>query len=397
MIMKLISQPGAEEWRIAELNPWMYSDLDSLAAALFMEIRQALPADRRWKETRKKIAAFGEAVSPLGALGALVGVNGQGVLKAAADRIGGDTSATAAKRKVEAALRELNQPILVVMDDLDRLTPAELLLVFKLVRLVGHLPNVHYLLSYDERTLRDVLSRSELFGGKEARAGDFLEKIIQVLRLDLPAFRERDAAALIDDCLAAVLKAYQREWSTTDISRFQGAFFDHLQDRLMTPRSIKRFFAQVDAGLRSVAAEVDMVDYMLVTFLRTMEPGVFSMIKQHRDDLVGATPLLPSSKPADRLKEWREWVAAAGVAEENLEGVLRLLAILFKPVSDALVDRRSLASADADQRRGVGSSDYFDRYVVFSVPEDDLPEAIFVAFNPELLERGATPPPQADR
>ncbi|MCO5974813.1 P-loop NTPase fold protein [Actinoallomurus soli] len=40
-------------------------------------------------------------------------------------------------RAIQAAL-----PVLVVMDDLDRLAPEELLVVFKLIRLVGHLSNV---------------------------------------------------------------------------------------------------------------------------------------------------------------------------------------------------------------------------------------------------------------
>nr|WP_245172935.1 P-loop NTPase fold protein [Streptomyces achromogenes] len=30
-------------WLVAELNPWLYSDLESLTLALFSEIREALP------------------------------------------------------------------------------------------------------------------------------------------------------------------------------------------------------------------------------------------------------------------------------------------------------------------------------------------------------------------
>ena len=51
-----------------------------------------------------------------------------------------------------ADLDGLDQPILVVIDDLDRLQPDELLLVFKLIRLVGRLPSVGYILAFDERT-----------------------------------------------------------------------------------------------------------------------------------------------------------------------------------------------------------------------------------------------------
>jgi energy-coupling factor transporter ATP-binding protein EcfA2 len=126
-------------WSVAELNPWMYSDLESLTLALFSEIRAALPHDSQWSELRRKIGAFGQSISPLGKLTGLLGLDSSDMIKIFADRISGDTSASAAKRTAETALRQAVLPVLVVMDDLDRLTPAELLVVFKLIRLVGHL------------------------------------------------------------------------------------------------------------------------------------------------------------------------------------------------------------------------------------------------------------------
>ncbi|MGW0999595.1 P-loop NTPase fold protein [Streptomyces sp. NPDC002520] len=38
-----------EGWLVAELNPWLYSDLESLPLAQFSEIREALPKRRAWK------------------------------------------------------------------------------------------------------------------------------------------------------------------------------------------------------------------------------------------------------------------------------------------------------------------------------------------------------------
>lgn len=391
MITSLLTQPrsAVEPWLVAELNPWMYADLDSLTAGLFAEIRQSVPRDKRWRETRKQLAAFAQAVSPLGVLSMLAGVNSQPLLESLAKRVAGDTSVSAAKRQVENSLRQLNQPILVVMDDLDRLTPAELLLVFKLVRLVGRLPNVHYLLCYDERTLRDVLSRTELVGGQEARAGDFLEKMVQV-RLDLPAFRERDANILIEQGLEEVLQDHGCSLAPEDVSRFQEAFFGHLQERLTTPRTIKRLFAQMDAGLGTVATEVDLVDFLLVTFLRTLEPGVFTMVKRYRSELTGAAVIWPVQQPLEQRQQvWRDRIARAGTAEEHREGLLKILAVLFPPISTAL--GRHDSARDAQKRRGVGSNDFFDRYTQFSITPDDLHEATVDAAMQQLASGSPGP------
>ncbi|MER6571055.1 P-loop NTPase fold protein [Streptomyces sp. NPDC001093] len=378
MTMDALREESAEteRWLIAEINPWLYPDLESLTSGLFAEIRAALPKDKRWSTARENLGKFAQEVSPLGSLTGLPGVNASGVMKVIGKRIAGETSATATKRKVEAVLREADTPILVVMDDLDRLTPDELLLVFKLVRLIGRLPNVHYLLSYDEHTLLDVLTRSDLVGGEVSRAREFLEKIVQV-RLDLPAFREQEALALMNLYVAALLERHDRQLTPTDMSRLGEAYASYLQQRLQTPRSIKRFMGQADASLGSVVGDVDLVDFMLVTFLRTMEPGVYAMIKRHRAELTGTTYTPRHHTQLDGLKLWRDRVQRADVADQHIDSVIGLLGMLFSPVANVLESWQATAAGDAERRHGIGSSDYFDRYTSFRVPDDDLPEATF--------------------
>lgn len=364
-------------WSVAELNPWMYSDLESLTLALFSEIRSALPDDRQWSELRRKIGAFGQSISPLGKLTGVFGLDSSDLIKTFADRIAGDTSASVAKRTAEAALRQAALPVLVVMDDLDRLTPAELLVVFKLIRLVGHLPNVYYLISFDEQTLLDVLQRTDLVGPNDQRAQEFLEKLIQV-RLDLPAFRNRDVAAMATRLLNALLDSHGVSMTPEQEQRFSEAYSRHLQDRLRTPRAIKRYFGQAGATLGSLAGEVDLVDFLIVTFLRTSEPGVYRLLGRHRAELTGTSidpALRHDARPGERAERWKERLRQAGVTDDNLNGVLGLLCLLFPAVQQAVGNGSNPNTAA--RRRGIGSPDYFDRYVVFTVPTDDLPEAAF--------------------
>lgn len=380
-----VAEDDAVQWSVAELNPWMYTDVESLATALFGELRAALPTGDRWNDLRQKVGDFGMAISPVGKLGALAGLDASNLSKWAFERIRGDVSASATKERASAALQDANLPILVVMDDLDRLTPEELLLVFKLIRLVGNLPNVYYLISFDEQTLIDVLCRSDLVGSDPQRAREFLEKIVQV-RLDLPSFRERDALALASKSLDLLTESHQVEMSEDERSRFSRAYFQHLQARLATPRAIKRFFAQADATLGPLVGEVDLCDFLLVTFLRTSEPGVYQMLARFRGALTGTSFDLKRAqgmRPEELEQRWRPRLQNAGVAEENRAGVLRLLHMLF-PIEFGTGDLR-----EAARRRGVGSADHFDRYFVFGIPEDDLSEGEFERAL-EQLGAGAT-------
>ncbi|MFC6063293.1 hypothetical protein [Streptomyces ochraceiscleroticus] len=113
-------------------------------------------------------------------------------------------------------------------------------------------------------------------------------KIIQV-RLDLPVFRERDAAAMSIRALNALLDSHGLSMKPGEQQRFSEAYFRHLQDRLKTPRAIKRYFGQADATLGSLVHNVDLVDFLLVTFLRTSEPGVYRMLARHRAELTGTS------------------------------------------------------------------------------------------------------------
>lgn len=111
---------------------------------------------------------------------------------------------------------------------------------------------MYYLISFDEQTLLDVLQRTDLVGSNDQRAQEFLEKLIQV-RLDLPAFRDRDIAAMTTRLLNALLDSHGVSMTADQEQRFSEAYFRHLQDRLRTPRAIKRYFGQAGATLGSLA------------------------------------------------------------------------------------------------------------------------------------------------
>ncbi|MBZ6232792.1 KAP family NTPase [Streptomyces olivaceus] len=194
----------------------------------------------------RKTGTFGPPISPLGKPTGLLGLDSPEPINHVADRIAGDTSASAARRTTETALRQAALPVVAIIDDLDRLAPEELLVVFKPVRLAGHLPNVYYPISTDEQTLLDVLQRTAPVGSNDPRAQAIREKLIQVPP-DLPALRDRDTAAM-------TTRPRQRTAGlpsgihAPDQDRFSEAYSHHLQHRPRTPRAIKRYFGHAGRG-----------------------------------------------------------------------------------------------------------------------------------------------------
>lgn len=363
-------------WTVVEFNPWSYPDPESLQVGFFTELRAQLPKDARDNDLRKKIGQLSKAVSPYSKVISVVGVDPSDSFKALGEALVGDTSVTASVHAVAEELRKASRPILIVLDDLDRLTPDELLAVLKLVRHVGRLPHVFYLLGYDEETLLDVLGQTALVGSSPTRARDYLEKIIQV-RLDMPAFRASQRAALLDRGLNEVLTASEVVLSEQDTRRLSDIYSNVLERRLATPRSISRFLGQVLAFYPPLTAEVDFVDFFLITWLRTDEPGVYRMLATEREALFGndIEAIVRRQDPATvkRLTgEWDSRLSDAGVAERDEAGVIRVLGELFPHVRAVFESQSALATARPPRSRGVGDPNYFERYLSFGVPAEDI-------------------------
>src|SRR5271156_3062672 len=65
---------------------------------------------------------------------------------------------SARRAKLQNALAELKKPIVVAVDDIDRLSTSEIRDVFKLVRLTASFPNVIYVVAFDRARVETALS-----------------------------------------------------------------------------------------------------------------------------------------------------------------------------------------------------------------------------------------------
>ncbi|MFD3628474.1 P-loop NTPase fold protein [Streptomyces sp. NPDC058698] len=373
MIIEGLKGHATDPWIVVDLNPWLYSDADSLQLGFFVALREALPSDAKWNRSRERIGNFFTAISPAGKVNGLVGVDASTALEALGQKIAGDMSANALKEKAEKSLRELEKPILFIMDDLDRLTPDELLMVFKLVRLVGRLPNIYYLLAYDEKTLLDLIQQTNIASGNRARAHDYLEKIIQV-RFDVPALRPQQKAGLINSAMAEVMDRYEVESREEDIELFSRIYRKYLANTLTTPRSINRYFAQIDSLYETLNKEVNFIDFALITFIRTFEPEVYkNLTGLWRAEITGDAGSYIATRnesATDREERWHQMLLSAHVDSSDAPGVYELLCSLFPRMTRDRTSSRILEAIA--ERRGVGDRDYFDRYFAFGVPGDDI-------------------------
>jgi predicted KAP-like P-loop ATPase len=376
------NEHASSGWIIADFNPWFFQDLDTLQAGFFRELSAALPLrGSKVDAVRQSLATFGRAVAPLTSIATLFGgIDASKSMQALSDFISPDQSLAKTRTKLEDSLRDLDRPVLMVLDDLDRLAPDELLLTLKLIRLVGRLPHVYYLVAYDEDTLLDSLSRTGLVGVDSRRGVDYLEKMIQV-RLDLPPVRQGQLDKWIEQELSELQQRLDFALDSAARRRLAHAFLGHLRDRLATPRAVKRYFSQVDAFLDAVHAEVDVVDFLVLTWLRTAEPLVYDLLARERSALLGEVRNIETAdlfgKPDKEGSRdyWRIRLEMARVSLIHMEGVADMVGLLF-PRFKAHWTREDPDHSRRQPTAGrVHHPDYFDRYFAFGVPPEDVSDA----------------------
>lgn len=372
-----------EKWLVAEFNPWLFSDPHALHAGFFTTLRDAFPSTQKWKDVRGKVIQLGRYVAPAaGLVTAFFGGDGEPAASNLIDQF--ELNAVKQHDAISKKLKDLQQPVLIVVDDLDRLTATELLEVFKLVRLVGRLPYVYYVLSYDEHTLVDLLAKTDLVSANDdRRALEYLEKIVQV-RLDMPLLRPFEVDRVVDRALLFLARKHGVDLDDETTQVLSRRFDDVMSNRLRTPRSLKRLFGQLDAFLSAVGNEVHFGDYVVVTWLRTMEPGVYDLIQRRRSQLLSieTDPMrsldAPKNDAGARRSSWIRDLKAAHVASGDVEDVLWLLGTLFPVVGDAYRFGSPSMNGEAPPAEPgrISHVDYFDRFFAFGVPSDDIPDTL---------------------
>jgi predicted KAP-like P-loop ATPase len=135
---------------VLEFNPWMFSGADQLVQSFFIELSAQLKLRPDLTEIGELVGDYGETFSGLGWL-PLIGPwieRGRVVTDIIAKTLQRKKEGIkASQSKVRDALEKIDKPIIVILDDIDRLSTPEIRDVFKLVRLTANFPNIIYRLS----------------------------------------------------------------------------------------------------------------------------------------------------------------------------------------------------------------------------------------------------------
>lgn len=274
------------------------------------------------------------------------------------------------KKELAGLLRERELPLVIVIDEIDRLTSAdEMRLIFRLVKANGDLPRMLYLLVFD----RAAVARA-LYPDDRERGEEYLEKVVQA-PLDMPAVQRPLLTNLLNIHIREVLS--QIEVAPWDERRWLDLYHQRLWLYFESLRDVYRFLAafEFSVGLHRERDifEVNALDLCALEVLRLFEPKLYAAFPQSETILTRGRNDWGSSGQSDETKKQLLSLLDL-VRDERREVVKEIVSDVFPRTAWAFGGSGYHADFDvrwAEERR-VCSGAHFWKYFYADVPAGEV-------------------------
>lgn len=359
LVVRELERTG--EAAVFEFNPWLFSGTEQLVEHFFEELTAqfAESGDARLRRVADGLRTYGRIVAPLRLLPG-VGLVAKGSAEWAKEMGDALTAERPSVREQRARLSQrlagLEKPIVVLVDDIDRLRGDEIVDVMRLVRLVGDFPNLVYVLAFDRPRVEAALGAGEDRGAGRA----YLEKIVQVLHDVPPPRPARLTELILDDTFRAV---GDLERFRFDQQHFTNVFYGGMRDLFATLRDVNRFANVLPATLGLIGDEIELTDILALEAVRVFAPDAFAAILSSGDALTR-----PFDVDASDQREAADHEAVAAIvaaADHHVTAVRGLIRRLFPAAGRHLGGGRFGVESTGrwwDERR-VAHRDVLDVYV----------------------------------
>ena len=387
--------------QIVRFDPWFFNSTEQLLRTFFATLEEAVQplvekTGKSLKDTFRRYAGKLSfvSVSPeisIGPIKIAVPISGNKP---------GDETPEKIRAQLTDMLKEIDGRVIVMIDNLDRLDPLELMLVFKLVRLCSDFPNFIYLLAFDRKQVIDLLDN-----GLDTDE-DFLEKIIQV-DIDLPMVDRIQIDDFVVEGIEQITQLHEIDLDQRFLDRFGPIYRQHIKLLLSDLRTAKRYLNACAFSLPLVKREVNYADFLALEAVRVFFPTIYHELPNYEVELTSFDLLSSASgdwRRRDRhgiFRQFRERIKGELNQAGEIQVVEALLGHLF-PILGAYFSNPTNPTVFASSRRehlereqNVASPTHFGRYFKLSVPSTDLPTSVIQQLISGLNDTDRTESPES--
>lgn len=345
---------------VMEFNPWWFSGSGELLRQFLGEFLSTLGGNDKFKKAAKSVGDL------LGAISIIP------YAKTASDLIKQFTKEKPIikiKEGIKKILEESDDKFLIIIDDIDRLTPEEIRILFCVIKSVADFPRTSYLLAFDKNVVINALDQKT-----EKRGKNYLEKIVQV-PFDLPIPEKTRLNRIFTERLDAILSDTDPE--LFDRTYWGNVFLGGIEYYIDTVRKVNQLTNAIKVSYTAVKGEVNPIDFVAIETLRVFRSEIYHIIRGNPDMFVGHKEL-PSFNGTNKDKIiafHNEWLK--NTRKEEKEILTDFLMRIF-PRLEAVFKNHHYASEyllEWRKQLRICSPDRFQVYFRFSLPEGKISNA----------------------
>lgn len=360
-----------------DFRPWIITGHQDLVSSFFKILSENLqPKRRRLKRglgwitdtTSNLVDAVGKvavmADPSAGVVSSLAGNVTKKSLDSLTSLLLQEPSLQKAYEDLKEQLAQSRKHFLVTIDDIDRLRNVDIRCVIQMVKSIGQLPNMVYLLCYDRKIVWNALDQDTIHMGPS-----YAEKIVQQ-ELEIPKPSATRLLEMLDQKIAYLFEGIEPS------PRWELIVRDGVHRWIKSPRDVVRLSNAVQFCWLALRDEIDPQDMLAVEGLRLFDPEAFGWLRENRDFLFGEGRFAMAQDEV--LKTAVEGLRQTILDHEQSQ-VVGLVTVLFPQLAKWLGNGVASGIGDLDdavRRRGIGSEAGYDSYFGLHPSSDAVPLAV---------------------
>ena len=361
--IKRLSEKDENKPLIVRFSPWNYTDKNNLISLFFQDLKIKL-YNQSEKSYYEKIAEALENYSEALDLLNYVPLMGSGVvstiktiLKIITKKVSKKSTLNETRKTLERVLSEVDKQIIVIIDDIDRLTNVQIRDIFQLVKQVADFPNVIYLLVMDRNVVQRALA--EVHNLEEGN--EYLEKIIQI-PLELPVLSK----SKLDDIFLKKLEDIIKNASykvNIDQVYWNKVFSNCISPYINNLRDINRIMNTFQFRYGILQNEISFEDMVAITTLEVLEPKLYKWIATNKEVVCpdSMTRVIDSYKNNDYRKIYSDEFKKMKI---DVNRALKSIATIFPQISKDINENLYFEKSNFDMRKSmrIANKERFDIY-----------------------------------
>lgn len=392
LIRRELESANDQKLAVSEFKCWWYRGEEALALA-FLQHLNVLLNDTFKGKAKKLIPNIAQKLLPIGLIGSSVmAANpstapigaGLSVMTRRLDKfLKNNNTIEKTFKKLTKILENEERQVLIIIDDIDRLNAEEAIAIFRMIKSIGRLPNVLYLLVFDRILIEEMVLKIYSSEGPH-----FLEKIIQA-SFEIPYPLQID----INNTVLSYIEQILESPNIKNNQRFMNMFYDIVVSYLTTPRDVVKFKNMLSVTWPAIVNQINVTDFIILEITRLYESKLFQNIRTNKLSLCGVKSKFQriqglsrqdTQAPDDLLA-----IYLVGVDKAHLPIARRILKGLFPRVRNE--NYNSDYEYDWNANRRVCVEAHFDTYFRSSLSDEnpgtsDIEELISKADDAEFIK-----------